>query len=100
MKLKAEREFILLGDMNIAHQAIDLKNWRSNQKNSGFLPEERAWMTRLLTEGGLVDVFRTLNPHARAIHLVEQSRPGLGEERGLAHGLPPGHARHRGQGPA
>jgi exodeoxyribonuclease-3 len=63
MQLKAEREFVLVGDINIAHQAIDLKNWRSNQKNSGFLPEERAWMTRLLTEGGLVDVFRTLNPH-------------------------------------
>jgi exodeoxyribonuclease-3 len=63
MRLKAEREFILLGDVNIAHKEIDLKNWRSNQKNSGFLPEERAWMTRLLGEGGLVDVFRTLNPH-------------------------------------
>ncbi len=62
MRLKAEREFILVGDINIAHQPIDLKNWRSNQKNSGFLPEERAWMTRLLTEGGLVDVFRRLNP--------------------------------------
>jgi exodeoxyribonuclease-3 len=61
MQLKAEREFILLGDVNIAHKQIDLKNWRSNQKNSGFLPEERAWMTRLLEEGGLVDVFRTLN---------------------------------------
>jgi exodeoxyribonuclease III len=61
MKLKAEREFILVGDVNIAHQEIDLKNWKSNQKNSGFLPEERAWMTRLLTAGGLVDVFRTLN---------------------------------------
>ncbi|MDO8376597.1 MAG: exodeoxyribonuclease III [Aquabacterium sp.] len=61
--LKAQREFILVGDVNIAHQNIDLKNWRSNQKNSGFTPEERAWMTRLLTEAGLVDVFRTLNPH-------------------------------------
>ncbi|MCY7314092.1 MAG: exodeoxyribonuclease III [Rubrivivax sp.] len=63
MQLKAEREFILLGDINIAHQAIDLKNWRGNQKNSGFLPEERNWMTQLLTDGGLVDVFRKLNPH-------------------------------------
>jgi exodeoxyribonuclease III len=63
MALKAGREFILVGDINIAHQAIDLKNWRSNQKNSGFTPEERAWMTKLLSEGGLVDVFRTLNPH-------------------------------------
>lgn len=62
MKLKAEREFILVGDVNIAHQQADLKNWRSNQKNSGFLPEERAWMTRLLTEGGLVDVYRKLQP--------------------------------------
>ncbi len=61
MKLRAGREFILMGDVNIAHHEIDLKNWRSNQKNSGFLPEERAWMTKLLTEGGLVDVFRTLN---------------------------------------
>ncbi len=63
LALKAEREFILVGDINIAHQQIDLKNWKSNQKNSGFLPEERDWMTRLLTEAGLVDVFRTLNPH-------------------------------------
>ena len=61
VRLRAEREFILVGDVNIAHHAIDLKNWRSNQKNSGFLPEERDWMTRLLTECGLVDVFRTLN---------------------------------------
>jgi exodeoxyribonuclease-3 len=61
MKLKAEREFILVGDVNIAHHQIDIRNWRGNQKNSGFLPEERAWMTRLLGEGGLVDVFRTLN---------------------------------------
>ena len=63
LRLAAEREFILVGDVNIAHKEIDLKNWRSNQKNSGFLPEERAWMTKLLDEAGLVDVFRTLNPH-------------------------------------
>jgi exodeoxyribonuclease III len=61
-KLKASREFILVGDVNVAHKEIDLKNWKSNQKNSGFLPEERAWMTELLCTGGLVDVFRTLNP--------------------------------------
>ncbi|HOV20679.1 MAG TPA: exodeoxyribonuclease III, partial [Ottowia sp.] len=63
-RLKAEREFILCGDVNIAHQQIDLKNWKSNQKNSGFLPEERAWMTRVLTDGGLVDVYRRLQPDA------------------------------------
>lgn len=62
MALKAEREFILVGDVNIAHKEIDLKNWRGNQKNSGFLPEERAWMTRLL-DTGVVDVFRRLNPN-------------------------------------
>jgi exodeoxyribonuclease-3 len=62
MQLKAEREVVLCGDLNIAHQEKDLKNWRSNQKNSGFLPEERAWMTRMLSEGGLCDVYRQLHP--------------------------------------
>ncbi len=62
LALKQQREFILVGDINIAHQQADLKNWRSNQKNSGFLPEERAWMTRLLGDGGLVDVYRKLQP--------------------------------------
>ena len=61
LRLKAEREFILVGDINIAHKEIDLKNWKGNQKNSGFLPEERAWLDRLFGEGGLVDVFRTLD---------------------------------------
>lgn len=60
--LKGGREFILIGDVNIAHREVDLKNWKSNQKNSGFLPEERAWMTALLDEIGLVDVFRRLDP--------------------------------------
>ena len=63
-QLKREREFILCGDVNIAHQEIDLKNWKSNQKNSGFLPEERAWMTELLGAAGLVDVYRQLHPTA------------------------------------
>ncbi len=67
-KLKAlrqeKREFIICGDWNIAHKVIDLKNWRSNQKNSGFLPEERAWLTELFDELGWVDVFRTLNQEA------------------------------------
>ena len=62
VKLKAEREFVLVGDVNIAHQEIDLKNWKGNLKNSGFLPEERAWLTKLFDKAGLVDVFRTLNP--------------------------------------
>ena len=54
-------EHIICGDWNIAHKKIDLKNWRSNQKNSGFLPQERAWMDWLFGEAGWVDVFRVLN---------------------------------------
>lgn len=65
LALRASREFILVGDVNIAHHEIDLENWKSNQKNSDFLPEERAWLTKLLTDGGLVDVFRRLNPRPR-----------------------------------
>lgn len=58
---RSGREVILCGDWNIAHKEIDLKNWRSNQKNSGFLPEERAWLTQVFDEIGWVDVFRRLN---------------------------------------
>ncbi|MDR2853636.1 MAG: exodeoxyribonuclease III [Burkholderiaceae bacterium] len=66
--LARERAFILCGDINIAHQEIDLKNWKGNVKNSGFLPEERAWMSKLLDAGaaggGLIDIYRTLYPDA------------------------------------
>lgn len=55
------RDFIFCGDFNIAHKKIDIKNWRSNQNRSGFLPEERAWMDRLFEEEGWVDAFRVLN---------------------------------------
>ncbi|CAM3040930.1 exodeoxyribonuclease III [Legionella worsleiensis] len=55
------RELILCGDYNIAHKKIDLKNWRGNQKNSGFLPEERAWMDELFGTMGFVDAFRVHN---------------------------------------
>ena len=58
------REFILCGDWNIAHKEIDLKNWRSNQKNSGFLPEERAWLSTVFEQRGFVDVFRKLDQRA------------------------------------
>jgi exodeoxyribonuclease-3 len=61
--LMAERrEILLCGDWNIAHKEIDLKNWRGNQKNSGFLPEERAWLTRVFDELAWVDVFRRVDP--------------------------------------
>ena len=59
---RARREILLCGDWNIAHQNIDLRNWRSNQKNSGFLPEERAWLTHAFDNLGYVDVFRKLDP--------------------------------------
>ncbi|NYT80182.1 exodeoxyribonuclease III [Alcaligenaceae bacterium] len=59
---KCGRQVILCGDWNIAHKEIDLKNWKGNMKNSGFLPEERAWLTRVFDEIGWVDVYRSLYP--------------------------------------
>ena len=61
---RKHREFIICGDWNIAHQPIDLKNWRSNQKNSGFLPEERAWLSDLFDRVGFVDAFRVIDQRA------------------------------------
>jgi exodeoxyribonuclease-3 len=60
------RNAIVCGDWNIAHTEKDLRNWRGNKKNSGFLPEERAWVTRLLDEVGFVDIFRKLHPELEA----------------------------------
>lgn len=59
---KDGREVLLCGDFNIAHKEIDIKNWKGNLKNSGFLPEERAWLTDRLNEGWK-DIFRLLNPN-------------------------------------
>lgn len=59
--LEQDREFIFCGDWNIAHTKKDIKNWRGNQKNSGFLPEERAWLDKLFDEIGYVDAFRVVN---------------------------------------
>jgi exodeoxyribonuclease-3 len=56
------REVIICGDWNIAHKEIDLKNWKSNQRNSGFLPEEREWLSGVFDKLGFVDVFRRLDP--------------------------------------
>jgi exodeoxyribonuclease-3 len=61
---KSGRQILLCGDVNIAHHEIDLKNWKGNLKNSGFLPEERAWLTNLFSEQGYVDVYRQLEPDA------------------------------------
>ncbi|MFS8973757.1 exodeoxyribonuclease III [Cupriavidus necator] len=63
LQLKASgREIVLCGDVNIAHKEIDIKNWKGNLKNSGFLPEERAWIGELFDTHGYVDVFRKLDP--------------------------------------
>lgn len=59
---QAGREFVVMGDFNIAHTPLDLKNWRSNQRNEGFLPEERTWFGSILGPRTLVDVVRTLHP--------------------------------------
>jgi exodeoxyribonuclease-3 len=56
------RHYVICGDWNIAHRKIDLKNWRANQKNSGFLPEERAWMSELFGDVGWVDAVRSVEP--------------------------------------
>ncbi len=61
MLISSGRHVIICGDWNVAHKEIDLKNWRANRKNSGFLPEEREWFSGVLDKLGYVDVFRTLN---------------------------------------
>ena len=58
---RKRRQFLLCGDWNIAHRPIDLKNWRANQKNSGFLPHERAWLDELFDDLGYLDAFRQVN---------------------------------------
>ena len=61
---KNGRDYIIAGDWNIAHKEIDLKNWKGNKKNSGFLPEERAWFDVLFSENQWFDAFRLINQHA------------------------------------
>ncbi|ULJ63537.1 exodeoxyribonuclease III [Wielerella bovis] len=56
------RDVVVCGDWNIAHQNIDIKNWKGNQKNSGFLPEEREWIGNVIAKLGWVDMWRTLYP--------------------------------------
>lgn len=60
---KQQHDTIICGDWNIAHREIDLKNWKGNQKNSGFLPHERAWMDKLFgDEFGYIDAYRIVEP--------------------------------------
>jgi len=58
-QLHSQRDYIICGDWNIAHQEIDLKNWKANRKNSGFLPQERSWLSDLFANG-FVDIWRKL----------------------------------------
>jgi len=64
MLRKDDREYIICGDWNICHKEIDLKNWKANKKNSGFLPEERQWLDELYYELGFIDAFRIVNQEA------------------------------------
>ncbi|MGH3623970.1 MAG: exodeoxyribonuclease III, partial [Sciscionella sp.] len=58
----AGREVLVCGDWNIAHRPVDLRNWKNNQCNAGFLPEERAWLDTVFGELGYADVVRGLHP--------------------------------------
>lgn len=60
--LNAGREFLVMGDFNIAHTELDLKNWKTNRRSEGFLPEERTWFGGILGQRRLVDVVRKLHP--------------------------------------
>jgi exodeoxyribonuclease-3 len=63
--LASGRKVVVCGDWNIAHTAMDIRNAKSNEKNSGFLPEERAWLTQLIDQDGWVDAYRTLKPQGQ-----------------------------------
>ena len=101
-QLRAEgREVVICGDWNIAHKEIDLKNWKGNLKNSGFLPEERAWLTRIFDEVGFVDVHRGIDDRAEQYTWWSNRGQAWAKERGLAYRLPrsnPGHCRQGAHG--
>ncbi|HSN53392.1 MAG TPA: exodeoxyribonuclease III [Candidatus Sulfomarinibacteraceae bacterium] len=75
---KAGRSVVICGDVNTAHEEIDLANPASNRKNTGFLPEERAWVSRFL-DHGYVDVFRRRNPDTPGLYTWWSNRPGVRE---------------------
>jgi len=75
---RAGRSIVICGDVNTAHEEIDLANPKSNQKNTGFLPEERAWVSRFL-DHGYVDIFRRLNPGENGHYTWWSNRKGVRE---------------------
>jgi exodeoxyribonuclease-3 len=77
------RQYVLCGDWNIAHRNIDLKNWKSNQKNSGFLPHERAWLDTLFDEVGWADAYRALHPNVEGEAYTWWSNRGAAYEKNV-----------------
>jgi len=75
---KAGRSVVICGDVNTAHQEIDLANPKANAKNTGFLPEERAWVSRFL-EHGYLDIFRHSNPETTGAYSWWSNRKGVRE---------------------
>ena len=97
---RKRRDYVICGDWNIAHKEIDLRNWKANQKNSGFLPEERAWLDELFGDVRYVDAFREVNPDPDHYTWWSNRGQAWDEERRLAHRLPgaePRAARQRAQ---
>lgn len=98
---RSGRDYVLCGDWNIVRSALDIKNWKSNQKNSGCLPEERDWLNALCADHGQATGCRRLprlgrclspaQPHRRGLHLVEQPRRRPRQQCRLAHRLPVHH---------
>ncbi len=62
--INSDRNFIICGDFNIVHKEIDIKNFKTNQKSSGCLPQERAWLDKVFTEIGFIDAFRNIDKRA------------------------------------
>lgn len=77
------RDYVLCGDWNIAHKNIDLKNWKSNQKNSGFLPHERAWLDTVFGEVGWTDAYRVLHPDTEGEAYTWWSNRGAAYEKNV-----------------
>jgi exodeoxyribonuclease-3 len=75
---RAGRSIVICGDVNTAHEEIDLANPASNRKNTGFLPEERAWVSRFLDHGYL-DIFRRRHPGEAGHYTWWSNRKGVRE---------------------
>ena len=88
-KLNLGKNVVICGDFNIAHHEIDLKNFKGNKKNSGFLPDERAWLSKLFKKGKWVDVYRLLHPDDGESSYTwwSNQRAGLAQKCRLAHRL-------------